>query len=50
MKAIEKDKIILEMVMDIGSLSEAWRVQTKIAVETQEAAYDRAKVNSNRSR
>ena len=31
------------MVMDIGPLSEAWRVLTEIAAETQEAAYDRAK-------
>ena len=33
----------MEMVIDIGSLSEAWRALTKIAAEAQEAAYDRVK-------
>ena len=31
------------MVIDIGSLSKAWRALTKIASDTEEAAYDRAK-------
>ena len=31
------------MVIDIGSLSEAWRAPTKIAADIEEAAYDRAK-------
>ena len=42
-KALEKEKEITEMVIDTGSLSEAWRALTKIAAETQEAAHDRAK-------
>ena len=42
-KALEKEKEIMEMVIDIGSLSEAGRQLTKIAAETLEAAYDRAK-------
>ena len=36
-------KDIMEMVTNFGFLSEAWRALTKIAAETQEAAYDRAK-------
>ena len=31
------------MVIDIGSLSEAWRALTKTAAETEEAAYNRAR-------
>ena len=46
-KATEKEKGILEMIIDIGSLSEAWRALTKIAAETQEEAYDRAKSEFN---
>ena len=42
-KALEKKKEIVEIVIDIESLSEAWRALTKIAAETQEGAYDRAK-------
>ena len=42
-KAIEKERGMSEMVMGIGSPSEAWRALTKIAAETREAAYDRAK-------
>ena len=42
-KALEKEEEIMEMVIDIGSLSEAWRALTKIASDTKEAAYDRAK-------
>ena len=42
-KALEKEKEIMGMIIDIGSLSEAWRALTKIAAETQVAAYDRAK-------
>ena len=33
----------MEMVIDIGSLFEAWRALTKIAADTREAAYDRVK-------
>ena len=33
----------MEMVIDIGSLSEAWRLLTKVVAETQVAAYDREK-------
>ena len=33
----------MEIVIDIGSFSAAWRSLNKIAAETQEAAYDRAK-------
>ena len=43
MKALQKETEIIEIVIDIGSLSEAWRALTKIAAETQEAAYDRVK-------
>ena len=42
-KALEKEKEIMEMVIEIGSLSEAWRALTKISAESQEAAYDRSK-------
>ena len=42
-KALEKEEEIMKMVIDIGSLSEAWRALTKIAAETEEVAYDRAK-------
>ena len=33
----------MEIVIDIESLSEAWRALTEIAAEAQEVAYDRAK-------
>ena len=42
-KALKKEKEIMIMVGYIGSLSVAWRALTKIAAETQEAAYDRVK-------
>ena len=42
-KALEKEEEIMKMLVDIGSLSEAWRALTKIASGTKEAAYDRAK-------
>ena len=42
-KAIEKEREIMEMAIDIGSLSEAWLALTKIATETEEAVYDRMK-------
>ena len=42
-KAIEKDKVLLEMMMGIGSASEAWCALTKIVAETKDAAYGRAK-------
>ncbi|CAM9854202.1 unnamed protein product, partial [Ascophyllum nodosum] len=41
--ALEKKKEIMEIVIDIGSLSEAWRALTKTAADTEEAAYERAK-------
>ena len=34
----------MKMVVDIGSLSEAWRALPKTGAEIQEAAYDRAKI------
>ena len=43
-EAIKEEKVLLlEMVMDIGSPLEAWRAFIKIAADTQDAAYDRAK-------
>ena len=33
-KSLEKEKEIMEMVIDIGSLSEAWRALTEIAAHT----------------
>ncbi|CAN0415655.1 unnamed protein product, partial [Ascophyllum nodosum] len=42
-KTLGKEKEIMEMMIDIGSLSEAWRALTKIAADTEEATYDRAK-------
>ena len=42
-KALEKEEKIMKMVVDIRSFSEAWRAFTKIASDTEEAAYDRAK-------
>ena len=42
-KAFEKETEIIEIIIFIGSLSEAWRALTRIAAETQEAAYDRVK-------
>ena len=42
-KALEKEKEIMKMVIDIGPLPEAWRALTKIATETEVVAYDRAK-------
>ena len=43
-KALEKEKRIMEIVIEIGSLSEAWRGLTKIAAYAEEgSSYDRAK-------
>ena len=42
-KALEREPEIMKMVMEIGSPSEAWRALKKIAVETEDDAYDRAK-------
>ena len=42
-KALDKEKSIMQMVIDIGSISEAWRPLTKIAAGLQKAAYDRAR-------
>ena len=42
-KAPEKEEEIMKMAIYLGSLSEAWRTLTKIASDTKEAAYDRAK-------
>ena len=37
-KAVEKDHVILNMVMEIGPLSEAWRSLIKMAAETNDVA------------
>ena len=42
-KALEREPEIMKMVIEIGSPSEAWRAIKKIAVETEDDAYDRAK-------
>ena len=42
-KALEKEEEMLEMVLDIGSPSEAWCVLAKMADESEEVAYDRTK-------
>ena len=42
-KAIEKERAILEMVIDIGFPSETWCALKQIAAETQGAAHHRAK-------
>ena len=42
-KALEKEPEIMKMVMEIGSPSEAWSALSKIAAETEDDAYDRAK-------
>ena len=39
-KALEKENEIMKMVMKIGSPSEAWRALKKMAVETEDDAYD----------
>ena len=46
-KALEKETETMEMVIDIGSLSEVWRALTENAAETQETAYDRVKNESS---
>ena len=38
-KALEKEEEMLKMVLDIGSLSEAWRALAKIADESKEVAH-----------
>ena len=42
-KALENEPEIMKMVLEIGSPSEAWRALSKIADETENVAYDRAK-------
>ena len=42
-KVMEKEQEILKMVLEIGSLSGAWRALTRIADESEEVAYDGAK-------
>ena len=42
-KALEKEPDIMKMIMEICSPSEAWRALSKIAAETEDDAYDRAK-------
>ena len=42
-KALEKEPEIMKIVLEIGSPSEAWRALYKIAHETEDDAYDRAK-------
>ena len=42
-KALEKESEIINMVLVIGPPSEAWHALSKIADETEDDAYDRAK-------
>ena len=42
-KALEREPEKIQMGMEIGTPSEAWRALKKIAVETEDDAYDRAK-------
>ena len=42
-KALKKEQELLNMVIRIGSISEAWRALTKIANASEEVEYDRAK-------
>ena len=42
-KALERGQEMMDMVIEIGSPSEAWRALQKIAVETEDGAYDRPK-------
>ena len=42
-KALEREPEIMQIVMEIDSPSEAWRALKKIAIETEDDAYDRAK-------
>ena len=42
-KALEREEEMLTMVLDIGSLSEAWHALAEIADESEEVAYDRTK-------
>ena len=42
-KALEKEPEIMKMVLEIGSPSEAWRALSKIADDTEDDAYDKAK-------
>ena len=42
-KALERGQEMMNMVIEIGSPSEAWRALQKIAVETEDGAYDRPK-------
>ena len=42
-KALEKEPEIMKMALEIGSPLEAWRALSKIADETEDDAYDRAK-------
>ena len=37
-EAVKKDDVILGMVMETGSLSEAWRVLVKMVAETNDAS------------
>ena len=43
--AVEKDDVILNMVMEIGLPSEAWRALIKMTVETNDEATYRVKKN-----
>ena len=42
-KALEEEPEIMKMVIEIGSPSETWRALSKIAAETEDDAYGRAK-------
>ena len=42
-KALEKEKEVMKMVMEIGSRPVAWRALNKMADETEDDEHDRAK-------
>ena len=42
-KTLEKKPEIMKMTMEIGSPSKAWRAHSKIAAETEDDVYDRAR-------
>ena len=42
-KAVEKDYVILRILMKVSSLSEAWRALVIMAAETHDAASNKAK-------
>ena len=42
-KGVEKDKTLLDMVITVGSPSEAWKILLNLVGESSEAAQDRVK-------